>query len=101
MPNARKASQRQEREAAKKWGGTLNAGSGNGWVRKNDIRSPKFSIECKTTSATSYRLTLADLKKAEQNALLDGRVMIFQIEMGGRLWDVIADEDLRALVGEA
>ncbi|MFI6512944.1 hypothetical protein ACIBCT_35545 [Streptosporangium sp. NPDC050855] len=100
MSEIHKASQSQEKSTAKKWGGTQNSGSGNGWVRKNDVRSARFSIECKTTSAASYRLTDKELREAEKIALLDGRTMMFQIEMCGRKWDVIADEDLHELVGE-
>ncbi|WP_188187584.1 hypothetical protein [Nonomuraea sp. SYSU D8015] len=100
MSKIHRASQNQEKRTAKQWEGTRNSGSGNGWVRKNDVRSARFSIECKTTSAASYRLTDKELREAEKIALMDGRTMVFQIEMCGRKWDVIADEDLREMVGE-
>lgn len=72
-------SQKQEKDTAKKWGGTQNAGSGNKWQRKNDVRTKDESIECKVTSKGSYSLKLSELLTAEKNALMDGRDMRFKI----------------------
>jgi hypothetical protein len=76
----RTSSQRQERNIAKRYGGTTNAGSGNGWVRKNDVRTEDESIECKITTKGSYTLKVSELIQAEQHAILDDRVMLFIIE---------------------
>lgn len=75
-----KDSQRQERTLAKELGGSVNAGSGNGWVRKGDVRSEKELWECKVTSAKSYSLKHADLDTVYKQALMDGRIPIFLIE---------------------
>ncbi|TKK84661.1 hypothetical protein FDA94_29035 [Herbidospora galbida] len=91
-----KDSRRQEKRGAKLFGGTVNAGSGNQWRRKNDVRSKKFSIEYKTTGAKSYRITKDELLQAEKHALLDGRTMLFGIEIGGRNWILLAEEDFIA-----
>lgn len=58
--------------------------SGAGWVKKNDVRTPTESVECKTTKAASYSLKYADLQKAEKTALLDSRRMVFGIQFEGR-----------------
>lgn len=75
-----KDSQRQERALAREVLGSVNAGSGNGWVRKGDVRAPKELWECKITSAKSFSLKHADLDKVNKQALMDGRIPIFLIE---------------------
>jgi hypothetical protein len=88
-------SQRQEINIAKRYKGTTNAGSGNGWVRKNDVRTDMESIECKITSKGSYSLKLSDLTKAEENAILDDRIMLLIIEFSsnGRRFIVMDETD--------
>ncbi len=75
-----KDSQRQERGLAKELGGSVNAGSGNGWVRKGDVRSDKELWECKITSAKSFSLKYDDLRKVFEQAIIDGRIPIFMVE---------------------
>jgi len=72
-------SQKQERRGAKVYGGTTNSGSGNGG-RKNDVRTPSLSIEFKTTSKRSFRLTILQLLLAQRNALIEGRDALFGID---------------------
>ena len=84
-------SRKQEDRAAKRLGGTRNSGSGNGPYRKNDVRTETESLEYKTTLKNSFRLTNAELLKAEQYALLDGREMAFGIDMDGQRWIVISE----------
>lgn len=90
-----KDSQRQERGLAKELGGSVNAGSGNGWVRKGDVRSDKELWECKITSAKSYSLKQADLEKLNNQALLDGRIPIFLVEFlkQGEAYVILSKED--------
>jgi hypothetical protein len=73
-------SRKQERDGAKRYGGTVNAQSGAGDIRKNDVRTGTESIEFKGTTRQGYRLTVADLIKAWSHATLDDRTMIFGIE---------------------
>lgn len=82
-------SRKQERDGARAFGGTVTPGSGNGWVRKNDVVTPRHSIEYKTTASRSYRLVLDELKTAERNALLDGREMAFVVDIAGREFAVV------------
>lgn len=97
-----KASRTQEKRLAKAVGGRVTAGSGNGWAVKNDVRNTNWSIECKTTASARFALTHADLVKAERNALLDMRQMAFAVELQGRNWFVISEENfLRFLELEA
>lgn len=73
-------SRKQERDGAKRYGGTVNSQSGAGDIRKNDVRTPTESVEFKGTTNAGYRLTVTDLSKAWFHALMDGRRMIFGIE---------------------
>lgn len=73
-------SQKQERRGARVYGGTQNSGSGNTTGHKNDVRTVDRSIEFKTTKARSYTLKLDDLRKAEVEAIMDGREAILAID---------------------
>lgn len=95
-----RASRTQEKKWAAKVGGRVNAGSGNGWRHKNDVREEFFSHELKYTSKGQFSLKFADLLTAEKNALADGKEMTFVIEMGGRSWVVIADYTFHQLRGD-
>jgi hypothetical protein len=75
-----KDSQRQERALAREVLGSVNAGSGNGWVRKGDVRSERELWECKITSAKSFSLKYDDLRKVFEQAIVDGRIPIFMVE---------------------
>lgn len=90
-----KDSQRQERSLAKQLGGSVNAGSGNGWVRKGDVRSDKELWECKITSSKSYSLKYEELRKVYEQALMDGRIPIFLVEFmkQGESFVVLTQDD--------
>lgn len=92
-PDYLKKSQLQEKRNARRLQGTVNAGSGNTWIRKNDVRSAEVSAEFKYTSKKQYTLKLADLLLAEKYALLDGREALFGLEMGEREWAIIPMDD--------
>jgi len=94
-----KKSQKQEALLAKRYGGKVTPGSGNGWVHKNDVKTPTLSIEAKYTDAKSYSLKLADLIKAEKIALMDGRDSIFTVSFSGEEFVILREADYRALLG--
>lgn len=80
MDDKLRRSRKQERDGAKRYGGTVNSQSGAGDIRKNDVRTETESIEFKGTTNESYRLSVGDLIKAWAHATLDDRMMIFGIE---------------------
>ena len=90
-----KKSQKQEALLAKRYGGKVTPGSGNGWVHKNDVKTPSLSIEAKYTDAKSYSLKLADLLKAEKIALIDDRDSIFTVSFSGEEFVVLREADYR------
>lgn len=83
LPKAREGQKRskiQERRGASKYGGTVNSGSGNGWVRKADVRTDNELFEFKTTSKGSYSLRATELRRFWDYGLIDGRLPVFEIE---------------------
>ena len=80
----RKRSKLQERKAAAKYSGTTNSGSGNGWVRKADVRTEAELFELKTTNKFSYPLDCRELQKLWDQAILDDRIPVFEIEFADR-----------------
>lgn len=90
-----KDSRKQERALARERGGFVNSGSGNGWVRKSDVRTEEELWEAKITSAKSFSLKDADLSKNKDYALVDGRIPLFLIQFlgSGNEWVVIDKED--------
>lgn len=84
-----KRARRQERTVADEIGGRTTPGSGNTFIRGNDVVNKALSIECKTTTADSYRLSLRVLKAAERHALLDGREMVLQLDIQERRYAVV------------
>lgn len=75
-----KRSRLQERRGAKEYGGTVNAGSGNGWIRKADVRTDSELFEFKTTTKSSFPLKSTDLQKFWTQGLIDNRFPVFEVE---------------------
>lgn len=92
-------SRRQEKRTAAELGGRTTPGSGNTPLHGNDVITDRLSIECKTTSAASYRLTLDTLQAAAVHAVLDGREMVLQLEIQGHRYAVLDWDLLLDLVG--
>lgn len=99
-----KDSRKQEKDGAKRWGGKVNSGSGNGEKFKGDMRAPDRLIEYKTTRGSSFKLNIDDLTLAWRNATLDNRDPVFGIEyktdyprVGPARWALLPEDDLLAL----
>jgi hypothetical protein len=94
-----KDSQRQENRLAKELSGSVNSGSGNGWIRKSDVRTEHELWECKITDAKSYSLKDAELVKNVNYALMDGRIPIFMVEFKptGNSYVILTKDDYLAL----
>lgn len=93
-----KASRKQEERSAKLYKGSRNAGSGSGWLRKNDVRSHKFLIENKLTNNTkSYSVKLQELKELTQRAILEDRTAVLQFDIGGKHFVVLNEDDFVAM----
>jgi len=89
-----KASRKQEMRTADKYKGSRNAGSGSGWLRKNDVRSEHFLIENKlTNNAKSYSVKHTDLRDLHQRAVIEDRIPVLQFDLGGRSYVIITEDD--------
>ena len=89
-----KASRKQEDRSAKVYRGSRNAGSGSGWLRKNDVRSYKFLIENKLTdNKKSYSVKLQDMVELTQRAILEDRTPVLQFDVGGKHYVVLNEDD--------
>jgi hypothetical protein len=78
--NHRKRSRIQESRAAKDYGGSVQPGSGNQWHSKADVKTAHELVECKTTTKESYILKYADLRKLWEQAVLELKNPVFEIE---------------------
>lgn len=97
---SQEASQKQERQVAADLGGRVNAGSGNGWRHKNDVRTSEFSVECKTTTKRSYSLKRDELDTAEKYALADGKEMLFVVDIDGKRYYLMRDYTFQIMRGD-
>ena len=82
---------------ADRFGGRTTPGSGNTWSRKNDVRNDTTSFEMKYTGKKQYTLKAAELEQGEKHAIMDGRYFVFGVEMAGRNWIVLSEEDYAEL----
>jgi hypothetical protein len=88
---AKTESSKQEEHAAKQFGGRRTPGSGNGWDKKNDMRTQRISFELKTTKHLSYSMKESELMKAERNAVVDGgREMAFIVDFPDSSWVTVS-----------
>jgi hypothetical protein len=97
-------SQRQEKALSRQLvGASVNSGSGNGWIRKGDVRTENELWELKITSAKSYSLKDAELEKNYNQALVDGRIPIFMVEFKTteNAWVIMSKDDYLTLREEA
>ena len=99
-----KRSQKQEKSAAKRYGGTRTAGSGSSWREKGDFKERGVHRgECKLTRAKSYSLKLDHLLKVEKEAEGD-EVPLLEIQFDGvhppRRYVVLRSLDYEALRGD-
>lgn len=83
----------QEERGASRHGGRVQPGSGGGPRHKADVRTATHSIEYKRTDKKSIIIKLEDLEKVRMEALLEGRKPLFGIEIGGRGYLLVPEED--------
>jgi len=84
-PEKIRLSQAQERRTARVFGGKVQPQSGAGPWAKNDVKTPRYLIEDKRTSATqSIRIKMSDYDALAHNAALIGREPVMHIQIGRR-----------------
>lgn len=94
-----KKSVKQEKRSANHYRGSRNAGSGSGWLRKNDVRSEDFLIENKLTIGTkSITLKNVDLVELRERAILEDRIPVLQFDLSGRHYVVLVEDDFLTMI---
>ena len=80
LPKAYNRSRKQEDETAARLGGRKIPASGSRF-RKADAELPDIArIECKATSAKSFRVTKEMIRTVEEAGMLEGQVPVIDIE---------------------
>ena len=93
MTDINKRSKKQEERTADKYYGSRNVMSGAGWVRKNDVRTVDLLIENKFTDKKSYSIKSEEMVKLARTAILEDRVPVLQVDLGGRSYVVLLEDD--------
>lgn len=85
---AHKRAPMQEAEVAKRTGGRTVPGSGNGYTKGDCRKRGVVRIECKTTSARSFSVTIDMLNKLETAAAIAGEFPVLVVEFlkDGKPW---------------
>lgn len=93
-------SQAQEKRVARDLGGKTQPQSGAGWANKNDVKSPRFLVECKRTdNQKTISLKLVDLRDVEQHALIEGLLPAMAIEINDQRFFVLPDWAFHEITG--
>ena len=95
-------SRKQEKRTAERYGGSVNAMSGAGWMRKADVRTEEFMIENKCRmdpEAKSYSIKKQDLRDLTKRARLEGRIPLLQFDLGTHNYVVLVEDDFLDLIG--
>lgn len=68
--STRQRSDKQEKRLAKQFGGRTTSNSG-ATFSENDVKTPEFDIEAKTTKSKQFIVKLEDLKKMQRKTRVD------------------------------
>ena len=98
MSDINKRSKQQEERTAEKYNGSRNVMSGAGWVRKNDVRTIDLLIENKFTDKKSYSIKSNEMVKLSRTAILEDRIPVLQVDLGGRSYVVLLENDFLEMI---
>lgn len=97
MDDKLRRSRAQEKRGAARNGGRVQPGSGNGVFRKGDVRNEDTLFEYKRTDKAQMTLKAEWLEDIRKHALIDGRIPALGIQLGGRDWVLLPEDDYRDL----
>ena len=98
MSDINKRSKKQEERTADKYNGSRNVMSGAGWVRKNDVRTEDLLVENKITDKQSYSIKSHEMVKLARTAILEDRIPVLQVDLGGRSYVVLLENDFMEMI---
>jgi hypothetical protein len=94
-----KQSRKQEKRTADTYKGSRNAGSGSGWLRKNDVRTREFLFENKfTTNMKSITIKEVDLRELTERAIVEDRTPVLQFDLAGRRYIILNEDDFTEMI---
>lgn len=94
-----KQSRKQEKRTANTYNGSRNAGSGSGWLRKNDVRTREFLFENKfTTNMKSITIKEVDLRELTERAIVEDRTPVLQFDLAGRRYIILNEDDFTEMI---
>jgi hypothetical protein len=91
-------SKKQEERTAERYNGSRNVMSGAGWVRKNDVRTIDLLVENKFTDKKSYSIVSQEMVKLSRTAILEDRIPVLQVDLGGRSYVVLLENDFLEMI---
>lgn len=71
---------KNENEVMREIGLKPAAGSGNGWVDKEDGQNDYVICQLKSTDKASYKINQLDLEKLEYNAMIANKIPMFMLQ---------------------
>ena len=98
MNDINRRSKKQEERTAEKYKGSRNVMSGAGWVRKNDVRTIDLLVENKFTDKKSYSIQSQEMVKLARTAILEDRIPVLQVDLGGRSYVVLLENDFLEMI---
>ena len=98
MLDIHKRSKQQEERTAERYNGSRNVMSGAGWVRKNDVRTIDLLIENKFTDKKSYSIKSNEMVKLSRTAILEDRIPVLQVDLGGPSYVVLLENDFLEMI---
>ena len=98
MSDINKRSKKQEERTADKYNGSRNVMSGAGWVRKNDVRTEDLLVENKFIDKQSYSIKSHEMVKLERTAILEDRIPVLKVDLGGRSYVVLLENDFMEMI---
>lgn len=98
MNDINRRSKKQEERTAEKYKGSRNVMSGAGWVRKNDVRTIDLLVENKFTDKKSYSIVSQEMVKLARTAILEDRIPVLQVDLGGRSYVVLLENDFLEMI---
>ena len=98
MNDINRRSKKQEERTAEKYNGSRNIMSGAGWVRKNDVRTIDLLVENKFTDKKSYSIVSQEMVKLARTAILEDRIPVLQVDLGGRSYVVLLENDFLEMI---
>lgn len=88
---------KQEKAIAKRLGGRRQSNSGATAHHKGDVKAPGFLVEAKFTDKESMVLHGAVLDKIENEAALEGKEPLMELDINGRKWVVMLQSTFDAV----